>query len=268
METNPDEALLRLQSEGWCVVEDIIPENEVAAVRASVEATVRAHRHPRSPKHVGFLPGLINYDQSFAPYLADKRLMRLITALLGRPVRISFTTALINYSGNERGGWHADWPFNQRNAGHIPAPYPNLVMHITTLWMLTPFTDENGGTLVVPGSHHLDNNPTGDNGYDPMQPHPDEVQAVGRAGSVLVFDSRLWHAVAPSTADEGRVALAIRYAPWWLDLKVLMPGAVERARLQQVTGLNENEVAAVRPDVFETLPKNIKPLYEHWVARW
>ena len=256
----------QLKADGYCVVDDVIPADDVAAVRASVEETVAQNRHPSSPKNVGFLPGLINYNQSFAPYLASDKLLPIITALLGQPVRISFTSALINYSGNERGGWHADWPFNQRNAGHIPAPYPDRIMHITTLWMLAPFTLENGATLVVPGSHRLDNNPTGDNGHDPMQPHPDEVQATGKAGSVLVFDSRMWHAVAPSTSNEGRVAIAIRYAPWWLDLKVLMPGSVERARLQQMTGFKENEVAAVRPDVFDTLPEHIKPLYEHWVA--
>ena len=27
---------------------------------------------------------------------------------------------------------NADWPFNQKNAGHVPSPYPDAVMHLTT----------------------------------------------------------------------------------------------------------------------------------------
>jgi len=261
-----DEKLLRLKLDGWCVINDVIPEDKVGAVRESVIATTEKHRNPNAPKQIGHLSGLINYDQSFAPYLADERLLGLIKALLGSHVRISMTTATINEPGNARGGWHADWPFNQRNAGHIPTPYPDTVAHITTLWMLSPFTAETGGTLVVSGSHRMNNNPTGDNGVDPLTPYPTEINASGKAGSVLVMDSRLWHSTAPNTTNEPRVAIAIRYAPWWLDLKVMMPDSVERKRLQQVTGKKDNQVPPVPGQVFESLPEQVKPLYEHWVA--
>ena len=156
---------------------------------------------------------MINFDQSFAPFLADENLLALVGAMLGHHPRISFTTGTINYPGNERGGWHADWPFNQNNAGHIPAPYPDATVHLTTLWMLAPFTEENGGTLLVPGSHRSPNNPTGDNGVDPLAPYPTEVNACGPAGSVLVLDSRLWHATAPNRSHEPRTSVVVRYAP-------------------------------------------------------
>ena len=191
--------LQHLKLDGWCVLEGVIPADQIEHVRHSVEATVAAHRNPTAPPGIGHLPGMINFDQSFAPFLADENLLALVGAMLGPHPRISFTTGTINHLGNERGGWHADWPFNQNNAGHIPAPYPDVTVHLTTLWMLAPFTEENGGTLLVPGSHRSPNNPTGDNGVDPLAPYPTEVNACGPAGSVLVLDSRLWHATAPTT---------------------------------------------------------------------
>lgn len=109
-------------------------------------------------------------------------------------MRISFTTATINEPGNARGEWHADWPFNQRNAGCLPAPYPDVVMHMTTIWMLSDFSVATGGTLVVSGSQRMNNNPTGANSWHPYTPYPTEVKAVGKAGSLLLLDSRLWHA--------------------------------------------------------------------------
>ena len=167
-----NQALQHLKTDGWYVMEGIIPENKVDAVRESVEQSTLEHRNPKAPDGIGHVPGFIRYDQSIAPYLADRRMLALVEALLGPHVRVSFTTGTINYPGNERGGWHGDWPFNQNNAGHIPAPYPDATMHITTLWMLSPFTCENGGTLIVPGSHRSNNNPTGNNGVDPNAPLP------------------------------------------------------------------------------------------------
>ena len=259
------DSLLRLKLDGWCVLDSIIPADQVSAIRESIIATTAKHRNPNAPPHIGHVSGIINHDQSIAPYLADERLMTLLKAVLGAHVRISMTTGTINESGNSRGDWHADWPFNQRNAGHFPAPYPDIVAHITTIWMLVPFTVESGGTLVISGSHRMDNNPTGDNGVDPTAPYSTEINAIGAAGSVLVMDSRLWHATAPNTTSDPRVAIVIRYAPWWLDLKPLMPDSVERDLLHQATGKGDNQVPSMPQGVFDTLPEAVKPLYAHWI---
>lgn len=257
--------LTQMKTDGWCVLRDVIPPEQIATVRESVAATVARHRNPQAPKHIGHLSGLINEDQSFAPYLAQPDLLALLQGLLGPAVRISFTTATINEPGNERGEWHADWPFNQRNAGHIAAPYPDALMHLTTIWMLSAFSRASGGTLLAPGSHRLPNNPTGDSGADPYQSLPNEIYASGEAGSVLVMDSRLWHATAPNTSPEPRVAIVIRYAPWWLDLSVLRPGSPARAQLQALTGKSDNQVPPLPVAVFGRLPEAVKPLYAHWV---
>ena len=262
-----DEALLHLRVDGFFLLDAVIPAGEVDAVRRSVEATVASKGRTTLIQGAKTCKGLINYDQSIAEYLADERIMGIAESLLGPHVRISMTTAAINYPGNEPGKWHADWPFNHENAGHVPMPYPDAVMHLTTIWMLSPFTRENGGTFVVPGSHRSSTNPTGDIGVDRLKPYPTEIQATGDAGSVLVLDSRLWHRVATNRSDRPRVGAPVRYAPWWLNLDVLMPGSDERARMVDETGLKENEVVPIDPDVYAALPENAKPLLRHWVSR-
>jgi len=256
----------RMKLDGWCVVDGVIPPAVVEAVRAGVLAATAQHRNPNAPAHIGHLSGVINYDQSVAPYLADKRLLGVIEGVLGPHVRISFTTATINEPGNARGDWHADWPFNQRNAGRMPAPYADLPMHITTIWMLSPFRAATGGTLVVSGSHHMPNNPTGGYGIDVLEQYPTEVNATGNAGDVLVMDSRLWHATAPNLSADPRVAVVIRYAPWWLDLSVLRPGSATRERLTQATGRSDNQVPLLPAAVYAELPASAQALFAHWVA--
>lgn len=255
-----------MQLDGWCVVENVIPATAVAAVREGILTATARHRNPHAPAHIGHLSGVINYVQSFAPYLADARLLGVIEGVLGPHVRISFTTATINEPGNARGGWHADWPYNQRNAGCLPAPYADLPTHITTIWMLSPFRAETGGTLVISGSHRMNNNPTGGYGIGELEPYPTEVNATGNAGDVLVMDSRLWHATAPNLTAEPRAAIVIRYAPWWLDLSVLQPDSPTRQRLTAATGKGENSVPLVPATVYANLPAQTKPLFAHWVA--
>lgn len=271
--TSIDGLAFQLNASGFCVLESVIPTNHCTELRNCLIATVNRESaqyetgQAAAARKVGFTPSIINHDQSFAEYLADERLLQLVGRMLGDHVRISFTSAIINHPGNERGGWHADWPFNQENAGHVRAPYPDAIMHLTTLWMLSPFGAENGGTLVLPGSHRCSTNPTAADGPDPNETFPAEINASGPAGSVLIMDSRLWHATAPNQTDEPRVALAVRYAPWWLNLEVLRPESDERRRMCDEVGATENAVPSIRRDVFERLPSQVKPLYRHWVER-
>ena len=253
----------QIADEGWCVIQAVIPADQVGGVRESIIATLAEQRLPDDREHLDKASGLITLNRSFAPYLVEPRLFGLCEALLGEHFRISYTTCFVTQPGNARGEWHADWPFNQSNAGHIPAPYPDVLMHLTTIWMLTPFTAETG-TLVVPGSHRQRNNPSGRNGVPPDQPHPAEINVQGEAGSVLVMDSRAWHARSPNRSNRARVILPIRFAPWWLNLDSLRPESDERDRLT-AGGLKENVVPLVPRTVFAELPQQVKPLFRHWL---
>jgi hypothetical protein len=266
MDAELKQHLLHLQISGCCMLPHVIPASECEAIRDSVALTVHREKYPGAPTNVGFIPSVINHNQSFAEYLTHARLITLLETMLGPHVRISFTSAIINEPGNRRGEWHADWPFNQKNAGHIPVPYPDVIMHITTLWMLSPFRADNGGTLVVPGSHRAPTNPTAVGGPDPMQPLLTEMNVTGPAGSVLVMDSRLWHATAPNQSAEPRVALAVRYAPWWLNLEVLRPESDERKRMCGESGKSENQVPSIQHDAFLRLPASVQQLYRHWLV--
>ena len=79
------------------------------------------------------------------------------------------------------------------------------------------------------------------------------------------MDSRLWHAIGPNRAREPRVAVVVRFAPWWLNLDVLRPHSDERKRMVEEPGLDENLVPLVPAAVFEHLPAGVKPLFRHWV---
>ena len=253
-----------LARNGCCLLEGIIPADQVGPVRASVSETVR--RHTKLPFPTGYVTGLLRLDQSIAPYVADPRILSVVRVLFGEHARISMFTGTINGPGLPRGEWHADWPFNQGHRSHVSAPYPDVVMNLVTIWMLTDFTVENGATLYLPGSHLEHDSPhPGGGPLDPLAVLPDERQLVGRAGDVGVFDARTWHAVSPNRTAEERVAVVVRYAPWWLNLNPLRPGTRDRFQIVESAGAVDITVEPIPAAVYERLPAELQPLVYHMV---
>jgi ectoine hydroxylase-related dioxygenase (phytanoyl-CoA dioxygenase family) len=255
----------RIRVEGWTVIEDVIPKDRIEGYKAEFYR-ISKERNVGSPlSGITFIPSVINEFPEMAGVLANPVVLEVVESLLGRHARVSFTSAIINEPGNQRGLWHADWPFNARNAGHIEAPYPDGIFHLTALWMLSAFTSQNGGTLVVPRSHLESTNPTQWPEREAAKVLPGEINASGPAGAVLLIDSRLWHATSENRTDQPRVSFVNRYAPWWLNLNILKPGSAERIMLVDEPGKTENQVPPVKREIYESMPKRARPLFRHWV---
>ncbi|MCK1641346.1 phytanoyl-CoA dioxygenase family protein [Bradyrhizobium sp. 157] len=74
------------------------------------------------------------------------------------------------------------------------------------IWLLTDFTEENGGTRLVPGSHLL---PVGPESSVPYK--VPTIAATGKAGSIVFFDGRLWHGTGQNLTDEPGIGLLTFY---------------------------------------------------------
>ena len=258
-----EDVLATLKRDGFCVLKSVIPQAEVGGVRDSVLKTVREHTFMPPPN--GVVTGLLRKDQSMAPYLAQPRIMAVIERLFGDHARISMLTGLVNGPGIKRGPVHADWPFNQNARAHVQAPYPDVLMNMVTMWMLTDYTPENGGTLVIPGSHRRDYAPKHGTKYDPMSKYEGEIHLQGKAGDVGLFDARTWHATAENITQTERVGVLVRYCPWWLNLQTLRPGSRDRRQIVDATKGDDSQVEPVPLSIFEKLPENAKPLLNHMV---
>jgi len=258
-----DQVLGTLKRDGFCVMKGIIPPAEVGAICQSVANTVRQHSSLPPPQ--GYVTGFLRLNQSYAPYLAHPRLMAVLDRLFGEFFRISVLTGTINAPGIKRGKMHADWPFNQNGKARVRAPYPDVMMNMVTMWMMTDYTVENGGTIVIPGSHTRNVSPKEGSQYDPMAKYEGEVQLQGKAGDVGLFDARTWHAIADNRSQEERVGFIVRYAPWWLNLQPLRPGTRDRRQIVDANEGSDSKVEPVPLSVYKHLPENVKALVYHMV---
>ncbi len=247
--------------QGYCYLDGVIPPDELGRIRAGVERDVWAHNHLEKP--TGYVPGFLRHNQDVAPYLAAAPMTQFVESFFGPHFRVSMLTGIVNGSGIPRGPLHSDWPYNQNSAAHIPAPYPDAVLHMVTMWMLSDFTSENGGTIIVPGSHRQPCHPLK---AAQAEPYPGETQLVGKAGTVAAFDARLWHAVAPNRTQSDRVAVLVRYAPWWLNLDTLRPGTIDHQDIVAANNGKDSVVPPISREVFDRLPEAVKPMLRYSVT--
>ena len=82
---------------------------------------------------------------------------------------------------------------------------------MNTVWPLHDYTNENGATRLVPGSHqsHLQEPPEG---FDVKH----ELQAIVPAGSVVIINGQTWHAGGANGTASKRAAMFghYRFGEW------------------------------------------------------
>jgi len=91
----------------------------------------------------------------------------------------------------------------------IPLPKPHPPTVCNTMWALTDFTEENGATRIVPGTHTAAESPDLSTRYD-------SIPAVMARGSVLVWHGSLWHGGGANTTADRRVGIAMNYCAGYL----------------------------------------------------
>ena len=109
---------------------------------------------------------------------------------------------------------------------HFPRPCPELVL--STMWAVTDFTAENGGTLLVPGSHRW-----------PAERRPEEDEIVAaemEASSLLIWLSAMLHGAGASVSDRWRHGVIVTYSLGWLRQEENQTIAVPKELARQLPG--------------------------------
>lgn len=91
---------------------------------------------------------------------------------------------------------------------------------LNTLVMLDDFTADNGGTLLLPGSHKHAAKPSDEEFYKLAQP------AIGPAGSILIFNSNVWHAGGSNITDQPRRSVTPMFSKPFIKQQFDYPRAV------------------------------------------
>lgn len=219
-----------LDVNGYVVVPNTLSEYEIGEVREALyrlkrdflttpdptQTTVRNCRvSAYRPHHIHFAH-ILESDPAMLTYLAHPRLVAMAEELVGGTVRLEESEAIINSRAPDydpsvpvRYGFHT---------GTRPehGTYTKNGLHhcnfVKTLTNLTPLGPDDGGTVVVAGSHKIDT-PIDQIIACAYEDRSLIHQVIAPAGSTLLFSESLVHATGQIRSDRERVIIIGGYTP-------------------------------------------------------
>jgi ectoine hydroxylase-related dioxygenase (phytanoyl-CoA dioxygenase family) len=206
----------RLKTDGYTIVENFLGLDELAAVRAALESHLGTHRgrnafEGRTTERVYTL---VARGQVFEDLADDPRLLAILDAFLKPNYLLSASHAICIFPGEVAQGLHTDEAFYQ-----VPRPRPAL--GISVIGAIDAFTAENGGTVVLPGSHLWTQEQGAATGNairsGQKSPLTERMHSVEMpAGAILVLQGTLIHGAGANVSDASRLAFTNQYCQPWL----------------------------------------------------
>ncbi|MDG2304812.1 MAG: phytanoyl-CoA dioxygenase family protein [Candidatus Binatia bacterium] len=192
----------RIARQGYTVLEGVLEPELVDALstdlaRLETELKVRPANNEFEGKKTLRLYNLLTHGKLWEQVPVHDAMLPLVEKILDHGCLVSTLSSIGIDPGETEQPIHADDQL-------IPLAKPHVATVCNTMWALTDFTEANGATRVIPGSHLRDSSP------DFGQPY-DSVPAEMPRGSVLVWHGSLWHGGGANRTDERRVGIAMNY---------------------------------------------------------
>ena len=202
------EIVTALRRDGGAIVARQAPDELIDAIKSELRPHFETEGHKFKNDFNGYktlrLGAILALSRASAELIAHQRVMEIADALL-KPncvnYRIGSCTAIEILPGEADQVLHRDDSF-------YPIRIPQVEFQISALWALDDFTEENGATRVVPGSHLQADFAADDNS--------DIVQAVMPRGSVLYYLGSTHHGGGANRSNTSRSGLINTYSLGWL----------------------------------------------------
>ena len=220
-----------LDEHGYALIEGVLAPDDVAARRAGLEdlfAATPTGRNFFEGYHTQRIYAVFAKTRAFDDLAVHPRLLAALDHALGPHYQFSAPVALRIGPGEKAQVLH-------RDEDVYPLPRPHDPVVVNSMWALCEFTEENGATRLIPGSHRWP---------EDRRPAEDGRETVGvtmPAGSVLIYLGGLWHGGGANTTDRPRPGLLLEYVVSWLRPQ-------------------ETQLVAVPPEIASELPERLQEL--------
>jgi ectoine hydroxylase-related dioxygenase (phytanoyl-CoA dioxygenase family) len=233
-------ALEFIRLQGYAAVSGVLDAAMVERIRqamyraqAQIKSDVGEDRLQRAGE-LGVLRLVAKYDQVFLDLLALPEVLAVVDATVSNTAILHLQNGFIlpSFKAGE-----APSVFQNRYHMDFPRVLNGYVMSVNVMLAIDEFRPDNGATLIIPGSHQKTQPPDFAKAEQLMLP------ATCPAGSMLVFDSTLYHAAGPNTSGADRLAINHQFTRSYVKQQVDYVRALgddvvlaQPARTQQILG--------------------------------
>ena len=211
-----ERCLVGLSIVGCVVVEGVVKEDLLSRTRDAmyhvqeqIHAEIGKDRLERAGE-LGVLRLMLRFDSTFLEFLALPEVLAVVDATVSDTAILHVQNGLLLPS--LEGG--APDIFQTRFHRDFPRILNGYMMSVNTFFAIDEFTSTNGATFFVPGTHQKEGRPP--DWY--LDAHA--VSAECPAGSMLVFDSTIWHAAGDNTSGKDRLAMNQQFTRSWVKPQI------------------------------------------------
>lgn len=198
------EADLRaLDRDGYVVLPNLITPDECACLRSELTALLGPPgRNTFEGKRTQRVYSVLTKTRACDRLVDHPRVLALLDRLLLPNYLLSQLQVINILPGEQPQLLHHD-------DGFYPVPRPRPPLRAATMWAIDPFTADNGGTVLLPGSHRWDS---------ARVPTPADAAVSARldAGSCVFYLGTLWHGGGANHTAAARLAVTAQYCEPWL----------------------------------------------------
>lgn len=229
--TNPDQPAIQsyveaINEQGFCIVESALDTNQLEGIRAAL-APYFVGKHGRTDFegfHTERVYALLAKSPVFAEIVEHPVVTPIVDQFLMPSYLLWGAIAIKIHPGETPQHFHTD-----DESAACPRPRPPF--GISVMWAIDDFTEDNGATQIIPGSHRWSDEQC--QGIKKSQQHPEMQRATMKAGSAMVWAGTLVHRGGDNTSSHSRLGITIQYCQPWLRQVENMVLAVPPAKAAQ-----------------------------------
>lgn len=194
--------LSRIERDGYSIVEsaiapDLIDEIDHTLQRLETELATKPGGNTFEGDHTVRIYNLLARDRVFERVPVYPTILPIVEGVLDRGCLVSSLSSISIDPGESAQPMHVDDTL-------IGLARPHQPVVCNSMWAITDFTEANGATRIVPGSHLAPERPRyGD--------HHMSVPAEMPKGSVMIWNGSLWHSGGANLTGSRRTGVAMNY---------------------------------------------------------
>ncbi|MFK8043283.1 phytanoyl-CoA dioxygenase family protein [Congregibacter sp.] len=224
-----------LLSDGFIILKDLVSAEQLAQLRSEANHWLdKPGRNSFEGERTQRLYGLPEKCRAADDFITHPLILAHLDRLLKPNYLLSQAQVINILSESPAQPLHTD-------DGFYPWPSPKPVLSVATIFAIDDFTEDNGATVAIPGSHLW-----GEGRFP--EDSDTRVKAVMPAGSCILFLGNLWHGGGENYSGESRMAFTGQYCEPYL-----------RTQENYFLSVSKDTAAAVSEDMRRLLGYSIHP---------
>jgi ectoine hydroxylase-related dioxygenase (phytanoyl-CoA dioxygenase family) len=242
-----DEILQVLARDGYAVAPGSLAPDVVAQLRRDLETAIEkevAYHSGTGYVDYGMVLVCCTHARSFVDVLAEPKIMGVIERVLSPGCIVyAYTSSSMPPFGTN---------YSQRIHVDCPRYIPGYATNAGVMMLLDDFTEENGGTWVLPGSQHTLEAPTPEHFFAGAR------QVIAPAGSAVYLDPRVWHAGGKNQTDRWRHSITLNMCRPFMKQRLDIPKMMAASGVD-LTGVSER--ALQKMGYYAQVPESLDEYY-------